>query len=197
MVPEASNAVITLQAKQPIHLLSIRNSTIYHDLVAFGLKAPKSRTIMFPAMPADCTRHFIRGCWDGDGSIHFDYGAYSRPVADYVSGSRAFVEAIVAHLHDMGLPEATIHRQKRGSQCFYVKYGGRHCAKLYHLFYDGVDQSMYLTRKYVKFKLAAVGPAIKGPAKLVQESLRELLSEEMATLERQIETFEGMSKGDT
>lgn len=148
----------------PLHRLPIRNQKIYEDLIAFGLQAPKSYTITFPNMPSNCLRHFIRGCWDGDGSMYFERGAGRRakPIASYVSGSRSFVESIVAYLHEMGLPRVTIHTDKR-STAFYIKYHGGNCAKLYHLFYDGVDQGMYLNRKHAAFKIAADLPLPPSP----------------------------------
>jgi hypothetical protein len=50
---------------------------------------------------------------------------------------------------------ATIHRDSRHKSAFYVRWAGTHCAKLYHILYDGVPESQYLLRKYVRFRAAA------------------------------------------
>ena len=44
-----------------------------------------------------------------------------------------------------------IHQEKR-SKLYYIKLDTRkNIEKLFHYFYDGVDESMYLTRKYNVF----------------------------------------------
>jgi len=74
--------------------------------------------------------------------------------ADFVSGSRDFVEGLVQQLCEEGLTKATIHTRKNG-RTFYVKYGQKDCVKLFHLFYDDVDESIFLNRKYERFKSAS------------------------------------------
>jgi hypothetical protein len=137
-----------------IYTLKICNVKMYEDLLRIGLTPKKSLTQKFPVMPSDCVRHFIRGCWDGDGSIYFEDKNLSKPRASYVSGSRVFVEAMVNHLAELGLSVATIHSDKR-SRASYIKYGPADCAKLYHVLYDGVAGGALLNRKYEMFKTAA------------------------------------------
>jgi hypothetical protein len=137
-----------------IYSLRVSNVKVYEDLIRIGLTPKKSLTIHFPAMPSDCVRHFIRGCWDGDGSIYFEDKNLLKPRASYVSGSKAFIEAMVKHLAEFGLSIATIHKYKR-SRAYYMKYGPVDCAKLYHILYDGVDQGQFLNRKHEMFRAAA------------------------------------------
>lgn len=155
-----SNALLAYQPKRgiagAIYTIAIRSNTMYDDLLHLGLTPRKSRTIAFPRMPHEYVRHFIRGCWDGDGSIYFEGNNPLKPRAHYVSGSRDFVEGLVQQLHKEGLTKATVH-SKKGAHSFYVKYGPKDCAKLFSLFYNGVDETMFLNRKYERFFLIGLG----------------------------------------
>jgi len=153
-----SGAHLAYQPKRGIagalYTITIRSNRMYDDLLRLGLTPRKSRTMGFPRMPHKYVRHFIRGCWDGDGSIYTEAKRPGKPRADYCSGSRGFVEELVYQLHQEGLTKATIHT-KKNTQTTYVKYGPEDCVKLFHLFYDGVDETMFLNRKYERFFLAA------------------------------------------
>jgi hypothetical protein len=135
--------------------------------------------MIFPNIPEEYIRHFIRGCWDGDGSIFFDQ---NKLVASYISGSKKFIERLVQELHKIGISRRgpsyrleksgrrvrlpitnetqakypngkfpiTIHMQNINA--YYIKIAKRESIeKLFHYFFDGVDESMYLTRKYNVF----------------------------------------------
>lgn len=152
-----SNARLKFSAKRGIagalyHFL-IDNAEIYADLQRLGLTPSKSLTLQFPKMPPEFLRHFIRGCWDGDGSVYWEGNDSRKPCASYVSGSKVFIEQLTRHLIDLGLPDRTIHKSMRSKNpSYYFRYTGPPCIKLFHVLYDGVDESMYLTRKYLRFR---------------------------------------------
>lgn len=153
-----SNAQVTFRAKRGIsgalYTIRINSAEIYADLQRLGLTPAKSLTLQFPDIPPDCVRHFIRGCWDGDGSIYLERGY--KPSASYVSGSKDFIERLVGHLVNLGLPDRTIHKNVRSKNpSYYFRYTGGQCTKLYHVLYDDVDSSMYLSRKHDAFKRTA------------------------------------------
>ena len=149
------------------------------DLNKLGLHERKSLNMIFPNIPEEYTRHFIRGCWDGDGSIFFDK---DKLVASYVTGSKKFIERLVQELHKIGIfrrgPSYRLEKSGRrvrlpitnetqakypngkfpltihmkNINAYYIKIQAReNVEKLYHYFYDGVDESMYLSRKYEVF----------------------------------------------
>jgi hypothetical protein len=154
-----------------IHFFDIQQKQVYSDLIKLGLSPNKSKTINFPTLPSEFVRHFIRGCWDGDGSIYFE----SRKLrGSYTCGSMNFIERLTQELYKAGIykkkppvdkidadkmwlnyPDGRfplkIHQEKR-SKSYYIKLDTRkNIEKLFHYFYDGVDESMYLTRKYNVF----------------------------------------------
>jgi hypothetical protein len=125
----------------------------------------------FPQMPPEYGRHFIRGCWDGDGSVFLSGGKLN---ANYTTGSINFIERLVQELYKVGIykrkppqdkaeanklwldyPDGKfplrIHR-KEGANAYYIKLdSANNLERLFHYFYDDVDESMYLTRKHEVF----------------------------------------------
>lgn len=54
-----------------LYVFDVCSEKIYGDLTSLGLSPQKSKTMEFPSIPMEFARHFIRGCWDGDGSVFF------------------------------------------------------------------------------------------------------------------------------
>jgi hypothetical protein len=76
-----------------IYYFHINNDAIYDDLIRCGLFPNKSLIINFPECPGPFLRHFIRGCWDGDGSVYVDKKS-GQLRASFVSGSYNFITGI-------------------------------------------------------------------------------------------------------
>lgn len=152
-----SNALIKFSEKRGVagalHTLVIDNAAISADIRQLGVTPRKSLSLTFPEVPASLARHFIRGCWDGDGSVYWEGGNARKPCASFVSGSKEFIEQIVKHLVFLGLPDRTIYKTLRSRNVsYYFRYTGPSCAKLYRLFYDGIDENIYLSRKHERFR---------------------------------------------
>src|SRR4030042_2540334 len=141
----------------PLYVFDICSEKIYDDLINLGLSPHKSKTIEFPNVPPEFVRHFVRGCWDGDGSIFISNGKLR---GSYVCGSLKFMDGLVHELYKAGIHKIkppysgfplTIHEGKR-SKYYEIKINGReNLEKLFNYFYDGVDESMYLERKFKTF----------------------------------------------
>ncbi len=134
-----------------VYYFSLACSAIYPDLVRLGLKPAKSLDIKFPQIPPQSVRHFIRGCWDGDGSVYFTRHK-NYVTASFYSGSLHFVKGMLSKLEKAGLPRRTIYTLKRKSTSYYFKYHGSDCIRLYHYLYDSVPPTQYLERKHALFK---------------------------------------------
>jgi len=137
--------------KYPVYLFQIDCTKFYDDLKKYGLHPKKSLDIHFPVIPQEYVRHFIRGCWDGDGSV---YKQKDRDTffASYVSGSLSFINGILNELEKAGLPKRKVHIKKGISPSYYFRFSGNQCVKLFHYLYDDVSPTLYLQRKYDKFK---------------------------------------------
>jgi len=151
-----------------IYHLDLTDEEIYEDLLKLGLTPAKSLNVKFPEMPTECIRHFIRGCWDGDGSVYFEKRRPGEMRASFVSGSVQFIKRIVLELYKVGIgkdrlnnrfyknhsiqEKLTIYRQPY-KQARYIRISSKtKCERLFHYFYDEVDESLYLKRKYEVFK---------------------------------------------
>ena len=148
-----SNAKLYLSKQRatgnPIYQFSIGNNDMYEDLLRLGLNPNKSLSSAFPQIPESSVRHFIRGCWDGDGSIYWGRDYPNTPRANFTSGSQQFVKSMLDHLVNLGLPRVKLYHYRKN--VFDIKFNGIHCVKLYRVLYDGVPESMYLVRKYKRF----------------------------------------------
>jgi len=147
------------------YILDISDEEIFRDLLNLGLTPAKSLTARLPQMPPECIRHFIRGCWDGDGSVFIEWP--KKLFASYISGSKEFIESIVLELYRIGIRSKKLIRSKgaerwhfepltvhgyKGRTGYYIRVTNKkNIEKLFHYFYDGVDESLYLKRKYDAF----------------------------------------------
>jgi len=154
-----------------IHTFGFYREKMMEDLNRLGLHQKKSLNMIFPKVPEEYIRHFIRGCWDGDGSIYFES---KKLRGSYTCGSFKFIEKLVQELYRAEIYKRTppsdkserdkmwsnypdgrfplkIHEEKR-SKSYYIKIDSKDgLEKLFHYLYDGVDESIYLSRKYNTF----------------------------------------------
>jgi len=137
-----------------LYTLDIPDQDMYKDLLGLGLTPAKSKIVKFPEIPPEYIRHFIRGCWDGDGSVYTIPPSHKGIGTNFISGSEEFIDKMLFHLEKAGLPKRTIYKDK-GREAYYFKFSRKDSIKLFHYLYDGVDSSMYLERKYKIFKTAA------------------------------------------
>lgn len=135
-----------------VYYFSFICKPIYADLLRLGLNPQKSTNLQFPTVPNDCVRHFIRGCWDGDGTVYVEKRRPNYLQASYVSASLAFIRGMLLSLYTAGFPKRKIHEWSGKHRSYYFKYTGRQCTKLYHYLYDDVPPTQYLERKYLLFK---------------------------------------------
>jgi len=157
-----------------LYWFSITNEKIYNDLIKLGLSPNKSMTMGFPNIPPEYIRHFIRGCWDGDGSIYIEKRSGSIR-ASYISGSLRFLESMVLELEKTGLSAKIIYKKeyenksgKKSCSYFFRYVKKEDCRKLFHYFYEDVAPDEYLERKHEVFenyfttlKKTEVGHSIK------------------------------------
>lgn len=141
-----------------VYFFYINDDQLYHRLLQLGITPRKSLTLKFPIIPEEYIRHFIRGCWDGDGTIYFESRS-CKPVAKFVCGSKEFIQSLQLVLNDVGLPRQKIYLRKYKTQrgvgrSYTLQYTGASCAFLFEYFYNKVSSEQYLSRKYTLFKKA-------------------------------------------
>ena len=121
--------------------LSIYNTKIVKDLTKHGCMNKKTFKITFPNLREDLVRHFIRGYFDGDGSI---YDNEKRASFSFVSGSIKFLQ----ELENIMIKDNIVNKIKQ--QGISISWSKKKTIlNFYHYIYD--NSTIYLKRKKEKF----------------------------------------------
>lgn len=126
--------------------ISIYNTKIVSDLFELGCLNKKTKKLTFPDINTNLINHFIRGYFDGDGSI--SYGETSICM-NFVSGSFLLLEKISEILNYY--TNCKVANLVGGSENFkYLNYTSfDDILKIYNYLY--FDSTIYLYRKKAKF----------------------------------------------
>ena len=137
-----------------IYLIQFTRPEMIKDLRRLGLTERKSLSMQFPDVPEEFLRDFIRGCWDGDGSLSVYMGTLG---ASYVTGSQQFIRAMRDRLDNRGFGRLTIRtrqpdgvKTKTSSYSFVISSAAalRFCEFLY----KDVPESLFLARKFLIYQ---------------------------------------------
>lgn len=128
----------------------VGNRHLWETLNSLGCVPNKSLILKFPCIPDSLKRHFIRGYFDGDGSV----GIYNGKVQCSCIGTIDMLNNILKEFNW----DLKYHHDKRHSQYTYSFQLTSDKAKAFlHYIYD--DCTIYLDRKYNIFKCL---PSMKG-----------------------------------
>lgn len=124
------------------HVLTLGGVVLAQWLLdGFGIGPCKSKVLKWPVLPCQFEHDFIRGFFDGDGSIWF--GRVSRELCRRVSftcGSREFLYELRAIFCEWGAPRVPIYKvySQQGS-AHRIIYGGKaRAAQFYdYMYYPG------------------------------------------------------------
>lgn len=116
------------------------------DLIRHGIHPRKSKTLKAPQLSEELVHHWIRGYFDGDGSVSMNKGY----VRGEFFGTKNVIEFIVKHL------------PAKSSACERIKKGGWDCGfggthvidRVKDFFYEGA--SVFLKRKHSVFQKGGV-----------------------------------------
>lgn len=126
--------------------LQFRNKQIHDDLIGLGCIPQKSLTLKFPEfLPSNLINHFVRGYFDGDGSIGI-YSNKGAPPCPQVSllGTKQFLEKIICNYN---LPKNKFSRCGKAYQYATVR------KKSVKYFLNSLykNSNIYLNRKHKIF----------------------------------------------
>lgn len=131
------------------YVLIYINQDAINFLKNYGLEYNKSKTNILPILPKDLMCHFIRGYFDGDGSILTNknkYGTYQQ--VKFTTGSETFSKELNQYFRDLGY-SSNIYNTDRNN--FYVIISKtKQIADYYNYIYHDCDD-WYFERKRVKF----------------------------------------------
>lgn len=150
---EATNPIHTFQRKNnygnPLSRLQMTSQKTVNDLIDKGCFKQKSCILKPPKnVPESLIRHFIRGFFDGDGSI---YKTYNKKYNKYIYGiSITSTQEICEWLYDI-FSFGSVFKEKRREKTYYFAFGGNNQIKyFYHYLYD--NATVWMSRKYNRFQ---------------------------------------------
>lgn len=136
-----------------IFVLEFGREDLINDLRRIGLKPRKSLNMQFPDIPVQFVRHFIRGCWDGDGGFSFNKQTRVGG-AHYTCGSLAFIARLAEELGKVGIRAIrsgdliTIYKRKNAT-AYDLRFGNKeNLQRLFDYFYTDVDEQHYMSSKH-------------------------------------------------
>lgn len=138
-----------ISRRSSIHITSKK---LVSDLAQWGVIPRKTFKTVFPTLDEHWARHFIRGVFDGDGTItqtkHGHCDSYYGQFAIY--GNREFLLKLQEFFLNLGLKRTQIDRL-RGRNSHRLKYKGTHnLRRIYRYLYSRAH--IYLDRKKRKFE---------------------------------------------
>lgn len=126
-------------------ICSYRSQKTVDDLKKLGCVENKSLILKFPTeeqVPSKLIYHFIRGYFDGDGSISCYKEAYQISFV----GTESFIKTLSTYFKG-----GTVLPDLRKKNSWYFNLGGNlQVLQAYHLMYDNATR--FLQRKYLKFQ---------------------------------------------
>lgn len=154
----------TLSSGSPVYvdssgpIFAIHSKQVCENLVRLGGTPNKSNTMTFPEILGEFIADFIRGYFDGDGSVHsISYIAskngkrYTQIRSNFTSGSIKFLESLKRILtHRLGLFDRKICQY--GPHQFKLGYGQSDTFKLLNfMYYPGHPISLKRKAVYLKY----------------------------------------------
>jgi hypothetical protein len=129
------------------YFLQVGSHKVFDSLDDLGLHPNKSLNVRFPKVPEQFLPDFVRGYFDGDGSVAIERrdGSIKRLRTTFTSGSRSFLSSLSRKLIETAdICNSTIYNSHRS---FQLCYSTRDSFKLFNFMYRGRPR-LFLKRKF-------------------------------------------------
>lgn len=137
----------------PMCRMSVRNKHLWNALNDKGCVPCKSLILMWPDEKIfankSLIRDFIRGYWDGDGTIGLYNGKYNRIFNFNVAGTPMFLSGVQKYIN-LGGTLKNASTPSEPSKAWILNYGSLKSRKAARILYEGA--TIYLERKYAIYK---------------------------------------------
>lgn len=137
-----------------VHTIHLTSTMMFNSLVNHGCIPRKSLVLKFPNLPDSLVNHFMRGYFDGDGSVfvthprnHNKTNTVYKSIGIGICGTQEFLSEYNKYL---GLNEAKKDKRKEGNVWYLSTSGTNKARAFYEFIYK--DATIYLTRKKDKFE---------------------------------------------
>lgn len=126
IIKEYVSSGIRIKKEKNSSLLTLSSAVLFDNLIALGVKTKKTyKSMKIPLLEEELYHHFIRGVFDGDGSVFLDEGRIKYNIC---STDKSFLEKIKEILDRAGI-YSTINTEKRKGKIIKIP-GGTTIAKL-------------------------------------------------------------------
>jgi len=129
--------------------LRINSRIMTNDLIKLGCVPNKVNKFTVPAMPLKLQSHFVRGYFDGDGSISFNKPNTIR--LRIVGSNRYFVLRLAKIFKNSLRIPTNFKKTKKGKRLWQCDYYGDNARKICRWLYQDCG-SYYLKRKWTRYK---------------------------------------------
>lgn len=132
--------------------LAFCSDKMVSDLEKHGCVERKTFKLKFPNLDSGLISHFIRGYFDGDGSVFLHIQKANNTeyimLGVTICGIKSFLDDLSKHI---GFENYIYKDKRKETDCYSIKLASNiGCLKLYHYLYSNAN-NMYLTRKKNKF----------------------------------------------
>lgn len=134
--------------------LALISDKLVSDIEKLGVIERKTLTLTFPEIREDLISHFIRGYFDGDGSVFL----HSRPEYDNqflginICGTKEFLTTLTKYLPFIEEGQCIYKELRKETNCWNLKFASNtRSLELYHYMYKDCND-LYLSRKREKFE---------------------------------------------
>lgn len=131
---------------KPLYQFSIKDKQLHQDLIKWGCIPQKSLKLdKFPNIPYDYIPHFLRGYFDGNGSLHYSKGTNNFRVS--FVGTKAFLQNIKEYFN-LNVSIA----KKVNSNIYQLQIAGRkQVVRILNILYKDSIEENRLDRKYQSY----------------------------------------------
>lgn len=142
--------------------LAINSKILHEQLQKHGIAPNKTFKIKYPNIPQNLDRHFIRGFFDGDGSIYLRKNRPNGFRANLTCASKEFLEVVSEKIiYNTKINNCNVNITKN---MYRIDKDKNDAIKILNWLYE--DSNIYLNRKYemytrVKMSLLAETPKVE------------------------------------
>lgn len=130
--------------------LSISNKYLITRLINLGVVPSKTFVIKYPELPNHLHKHFIRGFFDGDGSIYLRKDRKNGINFELCCASMEFIKEIAKIVKNKIGVELSIYTKPTKVPLYVIKVSQNKARLLLNWIY--ADSTIYLDRKYLMYE---------------------------------------------
>lgn len=172
--------------------LLIRSDKLKSDLVRYRCLENKTFLLKFPAIKNELIFHFIRGYFDGDGSLSEHNTNKGLTFRFRLCGTSSFLNSVLKYINFEKSKLCKRHKDRHNDNYDIDIGGNRNVLKIMNFIYD--NSTIFLERKYdVYLKLLSRCQEIdnRKSCEFGENHLRMAIPSEASTIEERVTTIPG------